>query len=167
MTKIGLILTPNEALNLFSVINKLTSTKCKDVLLRLLHGELYSKERLFRYQLVDAPTCPRCDEIETLSHKYIECDYVKEIWRRTFQLKDKLRISTGNDTLLERIFCSNEPNLSILTVHSEILNRIRYLNPSSNFLTLPVIIARNATAKIARIETKQEVKEALYNLLQG
>ena len=56
-------------ISLFRIVNKLTSTRAKDLILRLVHGELYSKERLYRYQLVDTPMCPRCNQIETLVHK--------------------------------------------------------------------------------------------------
>ena len=166
LMKIGLVLTPNEALNLFNTVNKLTCTRSKDILLRLIHGELYSKDRLYRYQLTDTPECPRCNLRETLVHKFIECDYVKEIWRRTLQLTNKLRINNGNETLLEKIMSSSEPNLGILTVHAEVLSRIRSLDPEANVLTLPIIIAKNAIARVRRRERNQVIKGALENLLQ-
>ena len=83
ISKLGPILTPIESINLFSNLSKLTNTRHKDILLRLIHGELYSKVRLHKYGLVAHPTCPRCNELETLRHKYLECEYIKEIWKKT------------------------------------------------------------------------------------
>ena len=166
LMKIGLVLTPNEALNLFHTVSKLTCTRSKDILLRLLHGELYSKDRLYRHRLIDTPECPRCNLRETLVHKYIECEYVKEIWRRTLQYTNKLRINNGNETLLEKIMSSSEPNLSILAVHAEVLSRIRSLDPEANVLTLPNIIAKKAIARVARRERNESIKGSLETLLQ-
>ena len=136
------------------------------MILRLVHGELYSKERLYRYQLVDTPMCPRCNQIETLVHKYVECDYVKEIWRRTLQFTNKLRINTGNEPLLDKIFCTTEPNQSILTAHAEILSSIRSLDPAATALTLPIIIAKAAIARVVRREQVQQIRDSLKALLQ-
>ena len=166
LPKVGLILTPIEAINLYSTLNKLTSTRSKDLLLRLTHGELYSKEKLHRYQLIDSPACPRCNQTETLVHKYLDCDYVKEIWRRTLLQTNRLRTNTNvNDSLIEKVMSSSEPNLSVLTVHAEILNRIRLLNPEATHLTLPKLIVRKSIEMLARRELKQEIKEALGTLL--
>ena len=167
VTKIGLILAPTDAMSLYSSINKLTSTRSKDIILRFIHGELYSKERLFRYQLVDSPACPRCDQVETLAHKYLECDYVKEIWRRALTYTNRLRINCPNEPLIDRVMCSSEPNVTILTIHAEILFRIRGLDPTATYVTLPKIIVTKAIEKLARQERKQQIKEILVDLLNG
>ena len=62
--KLGALITPNKSLSWGLNVSKLTNTKHKDILLRLVHGELYSREQLYRYNLNDSPSCPRCGEIE-------------------------------------------------------------------------------------------------------
>ena len=82
--KNGLIVTPNVGADWFNKIKKLTSVRHQSMFLRALHGEIYTKSRLFRFGLIDNPTCTRCDEIETLDHKIIECDYATRIWLEIF-----------------------------------------------------------------------------------
>ena len=164
--KIGAIMTPDQALAWGLSVSKITSTRHKDTLLRLMHGELYTKERLYRFNLTDTPNCPRCGDIETLEHKFITCDYVKEIWRRTILATNQLRtnIDPGLDPL-DAILCTSEPDPKILTIHAEILLKIRQLDQTANHLTLPRIVLRKAVERVQAFERKQDFKnlvEALF-----
>ena len=166
--KIGAILTPSEALSLAAQINKLTSIKHKDILLRLLHGELYSKEKLSRFGLIDNASCPRCGEVETLNHKYIECEYVKAIWSKCLQRTNELRTAvnpTEND--LEKVLCCLEPNKTVLTVHSEVIMRIRALKENVDHLLLPKIFVKNAITSVSKKEQNQEIKNQLLHLIDN
>ena len=78
--KLGTTMTVSEALNWGSRLNKLTSTKHRNILLRVAHGEFYTKLKLQRFNLIDNSSCPRCGHIEDLRHKFVECAYVKRIW---------------------------------------------------------------------------------------
>ena len=167
ITKIGPILTPCESINLFGTLAKLTNTRHKDILLRLMHGELYSKERLHRYGLVAQPLCPRCNQIETLKHKYIECDYVAEIWRRTLLFTNQLRLQTNPESLESKILSSSEPKLAILTVHAEIILEIRRLKDEASYLTLPKILATKAVERVSRRENNLTIKRELNTLLSS
>ena len=73
-------MTVSEALNWGSRLNKLTSIKHRNILLRVAHGEFYTKLKLQRFNLIDNSSCPRCGHIEDLRHKFVECAYVKRIW---------------------------------------------------------------------------------------
>ena len=165
--KIGPNLTKASSVKWAFVVNKLTSIKHKDLILRLAHGELYSKERLHRYLLIDNAQCPRCDEIETIRHKYFECSYIKEIWRRTFLITNKLRLRIQpNETTIERVLCcTNEPNLTSLTIHAEIINRIRQLKDTeANLLLWPKLFVKKAGELLLRREQNQTVKNSLIDL---
>ena len=166
--KIGTIMTPSVAINWGNNLSKLTSTRHKDILLRLMHGELYSKERLTRYGLVADPVCPRCDEIETLSHKYIECDYIKEIWRKTLNLTSRFRtINDPAEDLIDKIFCATpDATLAALTIHAEIILRIRQLKEDSNYLILPRILVHNAVKSLILKEQNVKIKRHLSDLLR-
>ena len=164
--KIGPIMSPIEAINWSNNLSKLTNTRHKDALLRLMHGELYSKERLHRYGLVQTPSCQRCNQIETLKHKYFECPYVKEIWKRTFELTDRLRSSPNSEPLTERVMACPEPSRTILTVHAEIILEIRRLKEDATFFTLPKIIIRKALERLSRRELESQVKVELNDLLE-
>ena len=168
--KFGPIMNPGTSINWASSLAKVTSTKHKDLLLRLVHGELYSKERLHRYRLIDNAQCPRCGEIETLKHKYLECPYIKEIWRRTLLLTDKLRHSIEpTETQEEKILCcTREPNKLALTLHAEIISRIRQLKDNeANLLLLPKLFVKKSAEWILRREKNALIKTEMAELLEN
>jgi hypothetical protein len=37
---------------------------------RLLHGDIFCKERMFRFKMSESPACERCGEIETIKHQF-------------------------------------------------------------------------------------------------
>ena len=165
--KIGPNLTKNLSLKWAFAVNKLTSVRHKDIVLRLAHGELYSKERLHRYSLIDSAQCPRCDEIETLRHKYFDCPYVKEIWRRTLLITNKTRqrIQPNESTIEKALCCTIEPNITSLTIHAEIISRIRQLKDTeANLLLWPKLFVKKAVELLIRREQNQGTKIALQDL---
>ena len=168
--KIGPIMSPSQSINWASCLNKLTNTKHKDILLRLIHGELYSKERLYRYRLVDSSTCLRCGNIETLKHKYFDCPYIREIWSKTLKLTDKLRLSIDpTETLIEKaLCCTHEPNKVSLILHAEIISRIRQLRDNdANLLLLPKLFVKKAAEWTLRREQSTFNKNTIVALLEN
>ena len=155
---------PRETLSWGQNVSSLTCTKHKDVLLRLIHGELYSKERLHRYGLTADNDCPRCGDIETLRHKYIECHYVREIWKHTLALTDRTRFNPPNvnETPCERIFCVKDPNITSLTIHAEVISKIRmFKDERPTMLTLPKLIVKLAIESLIRKENNAEIKQLI------
>ena len=165
--KIGPIMTPGQSLTWANALNRVTSTKHKDIFLRTAHGELYSKDRLARRGLIADATCPRCDQIETLKHKYFECPYVQSIWQKTFAITDKIRIAIDPlETLIERALCTPEPKPLAITIHAEILCRIRqFREEEANLLMLPRLLVKNAIHNVWRREINEENKSELSSLL--
>ena len=166
--KMGPIMSPVQSINWANSLSKLTNTKHKDILLRLIHGELYSKERLHRYNLIDNAICLRCGGIETLGHKYFDCPYVKEIWKKTLRLTDKLRLSIDpNESFIEKaLCCTREPNKISLTLHAEIIARIRQLKDNeANLLLLPRLFVKKAAEWTLRREQSIEFKTIIASLL--
>lgn len=165
--KTGTSLTHAQSLTWAHAVSKLTSTKHKDIILRLAHGELYSRERLARRGLIDDPTCPRCNELETLQHKFFDCPYTAEIWRRTMEITDKLKLTIDpNESLIDRALCTNNPNLAALTVHAEIITRIRQLKAEdANLLLLPKLLVKNSIQNICKKEQNRDTKALLNSIL--
>ena len=68
--KLGLVLDPGEVLAWTSKIRKLTGTRHKNILLRVVHGDIFSNSRLHRFGLRDSSNCSNCPELmETIEHK--------------------------------------------------------------------------------------------------
>jgi len=63
-----------------SRINRLTNTKNKGILLRVMHGDIYSGTRLKKFGMTESDTCPRCGESEDINHQIMNCPYTKIIW---------------------------------------------------------------------------------------
>ena len=85
--KIGAILSPGENANWTFKLGKLTSTRHKNLLLKIAHGDWYSKERLHRFGLTDHPYCDLCGQIETIKHKIFECPSKTRVWQSLARLE--------------------------------------------------------------------------------
>ena len=166
--KTGLVLTPSENLNWTSALRKVKSVRHKSILLRVSHGDIYSKERLTRFGLTDSPLCPRCGTIETTLHKLIECSYVARIWDTALQLTNKLKAinQPNNADLIQAIMgATSDTDPLILSIHAEIFLRILRLRDDANFLIRPKVMVRLAIEPILRSE-KAGNKRRLEALLE-
>ena len=102
-----------------SSIATLTNSKLKTTLLRCLHGDVYSKERLNRFGMSDDNLCSRCAEVESTSHMLFECDYVNKLWIEASHITGILPLS------INYVLGLNERHDKVtLTIHSEILRRL-------------------------------------------
>ena len=168
--KLGINLTRPEASNWGFKLAKLTSIKHRNMLLRVAHGEIYTKEKLHRYNLIDNDRCPRCGEAETLNHKFIECDYVRRIWRYATSLTANLISANQNQlpvdsrSLVLGSFVESTP--TILTLHAEILQRILYLREEQNYLVHPKTLVTHCLKLIARSEKRATVRDEIKSLLE-
>ena len=165
--KIGLNLSEMEARSWGLKLSKLSSTRHKNLLLRVAHGEIYTKEKLNRYGLSDSPLCPRCQMVETLRHKFIECPYVDRIWKIALRYTNKL---TTENLSLERLdkvilgFHLNS-NRTILTIYAEILQRIMSLKDDLDYVLHPKLIVKQALMFLVKRERNNSVKDELISIL--
>ena len=85
-------------------------------------------------------------------------------------LTDKLKTTIEpNRTLIEQaLCCTSNPNCASLTVHAEIVTRIRQLrDEDANLLLLPKIFVKNAITHVWRKEVKDEIKTQLGMLFNN
>ena len=166
--KLGCIATPNEVLTWGNQISKLTSIRNRNIILRVAHGEIYTKLKLFRYGLKDSPRCSQCGAIETLSHKFINCQYATRIWSKTIELTNTLRVSTEPNEELSNLAVGmvTGTNKTLLTIHSEILNRILQLKDDLNYTIHPKRFVELTLRHLVRREKNAEIKSNLEDLLQ-
>ena len=138
-------------------------------MLRIAHREIYTKEKLFRFRLIDSPNCPRCDEIENFEHRITGCDYVTRIWVETFKISDKLNQGGQPNQLdpINKVLCEGIGNsIATFTLHAEILARILSLNDEASYLIRPKIFVELAIKHLIKRE-KGSVKEALKAVVLG
>ena len=165
--KIGLSLTLKESLNWGHRVSKLTSTRHKNSLLRIAHGDVYTKDKLHRFGMADDNKCPRCDEVETLNHKFIGCPYVIRIWTSAKPFLEKLGAPLQTNLELTKIAMSSSIGSTVesMTLNAEILQTILYLKPEQNYLVHPRNLILNAIKSLATKEGNQKIKKHFIELL--
>ena len=102
-----------------STISTLTNTKLKSIILRCLHGDVYSKERMFRFGMTEDNLCQRCSQIETTNHMLFECVYTKTLWSELAKLTGIIPHSIN-----EILGIDPKHDKISLTIHSETLRRL-------------------------------------------
>ena len=161
--KIGTLLSDSELKSWGMKLAKVTSTKHKNVLLRVAHGEIYTKEKLHRFGLIDSPLCPRCQSLETLQHKFLECPYVERIWNSAFSYMRAL--TTDNLNVIERskLIIGGHLNstITMLTINAEIINRILTFKDDQNFLLRPNLVVKQAVTFLRKRERSVKIKNDL------
>ena len=167
--KIGLTLNRATSESWSYRLSKLTSARHRNALLKCVHGEVYTKEKLHRFGLIDSNQCPRCNQIDTLRHKIFECVYTKKIWEEFFKYDDKL---TGtnliNEPIENKVFGAlRQANIQYMTLAAEIIQRILYLKDDQNFLIRPINLVQQSIKTCARKERDMNLKEELYSLLNA
>ena len=166
--KIGIDLTHAESLSWGHRLSKVTSAKHRNIILRVAHGDIYTNEKLTRFGLADDPSCPRCDQIETLRHKFIECSYVKRIWKEAFRVT---RTILTCDPLLEdptkaALGAYLGANTSVLIFNAELLQRIHLLK-TDNYSLHPRYIVKSAAMYIMRNERNGACKSLIKSILDS
>ena len=102
--KLGPILNPGELKAWTRSLKKLTSTRHKNILLRAMHGDIFSNSRLFKFRLRDSPACLNCNEpMDTIQHRLIECPKARESWLKLNEAKLFLSLNPLLELSLENI----------------------------------------------------------------
>ena len=167
--KIGLRLSEQESASWCLRISKLSSVRHRNTVLRVAHGDVYTQERLRRFGLSNTDRCPRCDEVETLEHRFVSCEYAKRIWREAKKYTRQLIVTTGAsvDPVKEAMSALIDHNLEVLTLHAELLSRLISLNPEQQYTIHPKHLVRQAIKSITIREGKQSIKNSFTGLLEN
>ena len=148
--KAGLALTPGEVLAWTKRIKKLTSTRHRNIILRVAHGDIFSNERLFRFGLANDPKCLNCPEpIETIKHRLIECPKAREAWTKLEELKNRAGLSTLTAITLENVLGADENTSKLeLALQAELIHKLT----SRGKIHSPLLLARTVANIIANAE---------------
>ena len=166
--KIGLDLNPKDSLTWCLRIKGLTSTSHKNTVLKVAHGDIYTQEKLNRFGLADSSKCPRCDQIETLKHKVIECQYAARIWTEVDTLSTKLGspVDPNLDPVTRILGAGKNENLSTLTLKAEIMFIILRLQPDQNYLIHPKKLVIETARRLIIKEQNRKIKNSFIEALR-
>ena len=156
--KLGPLLTPGEVLYWTDKLKRLTSTRHRNILLRAMHGDIYSNERLFRFGLVNSPGCANCDEpVETIVHRLVTCTKARETWQKLDEIKSVLGLTITSDHSIENLVGAKEPVSNLdLALQAEVILKLSTKGEGY----CPSQLARAATLLVCRSEKlKPDIKE--------
>ena len=77
-TKLGIDVFDKE--NIIKFRNKCKNIKLRHVYYRLISGDIFSKERMCRFGMINNNTCERCQQIESTKHLLWTCVESRNIW---------------------------------------------------------------------------------------
>ena len=158
--KIGLILDPGELLSWTSRLKSLTSTRHRNILLRVVHGDIFSNARLLKFGLRDSSNCHNCDEaVETIQHRLLECPKAREAWMRLNEARDHLQInSPGTLTMANLVGAGDRLDKLSLALQAELL--IKLSGKSDGYC--PLQIVRSTIQMVLNCERLGEDQLELY-----
>ena len=162
--KSGMVLQPGEVLHWTRRVKKLTSTRHKNIILRVAHGDLYTNDRLCRFGLLNEPKCFHCDEpIETLTHRLLTCSFASRAWQSLNNRLRDLGLSEVGNLTVENILGAGEQLTKIdLAIRAELTIR---LASGNNIGSCPNVIVTNALKMIALGENLPlELRRAFQNI---
>ena len=138
------------------LINRLTNTKLKTILLRAMHGDVYCGTRLKKFGMSDNDECQRCSLPETIEHQLHSCQNTKNLWNLTSKVTS---IPANN---LNSILGYDETHdKTTLTLHAEILSRLLSIErPTQN----PKTLLKSVIKKLMIVEkgiTKHQIMQML------
>ena len=124
--KSGPILDPGEVLAWTKRKKKLTSTRHKNIILRVIHGDVFVNSRLFKFGLIEDPKCINCQEpIESILHRLVECPKATEAWKLLDEAKTRLGLQTLPDLSLESLLgIKGNADKIELTLNAELIHKL-------------------------------------------
>ena len=130
MYKIGMALTPGEVISWTGKLKRLTSTRHKNILLRLVHGDIFSNGRLARFGLRNDPGCANCAELnESILHKVKDCIKANEAWLELNRIKAQLNLESLTDLSIENLVGAKDNLTKIeLALNAELIHRLTARN---------------------------------------
>jgi hypothetical protein len=144
-------LAPEQAISIYSKLNRINSVQLKTKMLRMLHGDVFCGTKLAKFGLSDR--CIRCFSKGTLTHLLFECPFTLEIWQRS-----QIDIRNKNITDILNPNCTDaqfEIRASLLEL---ILFRTVQMDPN--------IMIKTTVDRFARgLNKKSNVTRAAINIL--
>ena len=142
--KLGPILTPGEVLSWTKRVRRLTSTRHKNIILRTVHGDIFSNGRLARFGLRTDSHCPNCQEQnESIMHKIRECPHALEAWEELERVKGRLNLNILSDLSIENLIGAKDNVTKLeLALQAELIHRLTSRNVTYQPKELVKIVIR-------------------------
>ena len=160
-----MILSPGELLSWTKRISKLTSTRHKNIILRVAHGDVFSNSRLCRFNLTDNPGCKNCPApSESILHRILECPNAVRAWKKLEELKVQIGLTALSDLTIENILGAKDRVTKIeLALNAELIHKLAARSEHA----YPDKLAKSVVRLIYQSEyVRSELKEAKENVIR-
>jgi hypothetical protein len=146
-----ILLSNEDAGRFFQNISRLRNVANKTKMLRLLHNDVYTAERLTRFGMSDSDRCRRCFAKETLNHLLLECPYSMEVFEQLVQRPFDIESAVGVSL-----------SLNALEIRSEILASLVFRMQ----IMPPIVLVKTSLEKYASgLVNKPSVRQLAERLL--
>jgi len=99
---------------------------------RLLHGDIFTRERMFRFKMIDNDQCLVCNETETLEHAVWLCPRAGLVWRALDNMLESLNLRYT--ITFESLFIGISPvNRVLETLITKLTQSLLSYDRSSNY----------------------------------
>jgi hypothetical protein len=106
-------------------ISKIRSIRLRNHMLRVVNGDIYSKERMERFGMITENKCDRCGDIETKEHLILECAEVSKIWNWFNCIHQKIHRRPYQTNLLNILNCGENYNsIATTTIVAELVKHL-------------------------------------------
>ena len=136
---------------------KVKSIRLRNLMLRVLHGDIYTKLKLTDQGMIDDHSCNKCGQIETLEHLVRDCWYSARIWNRLIKVYKTIDSVPQNYQVNNEFVLGLKLNKARLTLHLEI---IRLLQNKNRPTILPRMLLKQALENLRVCELS--INDKLY-----
>jgi hypothetical protein len=104
---------PHEGLNPFIISREVNHSMSQRIFkFRLLHLDIFTRQRMFKFKMTDSENCEICGETETIKHAIWDCIRAKEVWDIFKRMLGDLEIN--NEVTFESLFIGFKPTNAIV-----------------------------------------------------
>ena len=137
----------------------------KNLFLRIIHGDIFTKAKLAEKGILDDDACDKCGLSENLEHLLFRCWYSARIWQRLIALYKKVDAQPTEYTLSTDFILASELIRPRVNLHLEI---IRFIHQKDRPRLLPHTVIKISLISLitcTRIPNDKVYLQRLKNLL--
>jgi hypothetical protein len=137
-------------------IRLVKNQKLRNIVTRVWHGDIFSRQRMKKFNMIDSEICSRCDRIETIEHQIFKCKEASQYWNSYNQLiyrcgMEECQVYSYEDIILPTA-CDNEISFTLkaIVININILKeRPKYENRIfKNFIMKLIEIEKHLQKKV-------------------
>jgi len=157
--EIKLGINPHEGINPFITARKVNhSTNLKIFKYRLLHMDIFTKQRMFKFKMTQSELCDFCGEIEDVKHVLWQCARASRVWSffNNILRGVDIQLNIQFENLFVGFNPTNQVVESIITRLTQIILRIDRANRVDNVVKHEIMLLAKKYMNIIAVENENK-----------